>query len=319
MELPKRARTAKWENGVLTIDNVKQYQVSNLTMEMMEHLANYNLVGFHVNGYPITDDMIIPFKGHKSMVNFGVEYGAITDSCLEMFADMPKLRILLLDGNTSINGINLSVLKDCKLDLLSLNNTNLTDEGLKQASFISKLTHIQIDHTNVTYEGIMAITDNKRIEPVVFDQFTKEQMENFFKIQRQKAKKSLVLDEKSVNECQIILTKFFEDMTIWEQYVEQVGFENEKVESQLLMIWEKYVSEKLRSGYRPLCLSYNSQGTYKNEEFIDAEHITRNKLYIYTRDKIIGFERRFLMKRVGNSWRIDGLQERLDGWQRVGL
>lgn len=270
MELPKRARTAKWENGVLTIDNVKQYQVSNLTMEMMEHLANYNLVGFHVNGYPITDDMIIPFKGHKSMVNFGVEYGAITDSCLEMFADMPKLRILLLDGNTSINGINLSVLKDCKLDLLSLNNTNLTDEGLKQASFISKLTHIQIDHTNVTYEGIMAITDNKRIEPVVFDQFTKEQMENFFKIQRQKAKKSLVLDEKSVNECQIILTKFFEDMTIWEQYVEQVGFENEKVQSQLLMIWEKYVSEKPRSGYRPLCLSYNSQGTYKNEEFIDA-------------------------------------------------
>ena len=319
MELPKRARTAKWENGVLTIDNVKQYQVSNLTMEMMEHLANYNLVGFHVSGYPITDDMIISFKGHKSMVNFGVEYGAITDSCLEMFADMPKLRILLLDGNTSINGINLSVLKDCKLDLLSLNNTNLTDEGLKQASFISKLTHIQIDHTNVTYEGIMAITDNKRIEPVVFDQFTKEQMENFFKIQRQKAKKSLVLDEKSVNECQIILTKFFEDMTIWEQYVEQVGFENEKVQSQLLMIWEKYVSEKPRSGYRPLCLSYNSQGTYKNEEFIDAEHITRNKLYIYTRDKIIGFERRFLMKRVGNSWRIDGLQERLDGWQRVGL
>ena len=50
MELPKRARTAKWENGVLTIDNVKQYQVSNLTMEMMEHLANYNLVGFHVSG-----------------------------------------------------------------------------------------------------------------------------------------------------------------------------------------------------------------------------------------------------------------------------
>ena len=319
MELPKRARTAKWENGVLTIDNVKQYQVSNLTMEMMEHLANYNLVGFHVSGYPITDDMIIPFKGHKSMVNFGVEYGAITDSCLETFVDMPKLRILLLDGNSSINGINLSVLKDCKLDLLSLNNTNLTDEGLKQASFISKLTHIQIDHTNVTYEGIMAITDNKRIEPVVFDQFTKEQMENFFKIQRQKAKKSLILDEKSVNECQIILTKFFEDMTTWEQYVEQVGFENEKVQSQLLMIWKKYVSEKPRSGYRPLCLSYNSQGTYKNEEFIDAEHITRNKLYIYTRDKIIGFERRFLMKRVGNSWRIDGLQERLDGWQRVGL
>jgi len=25
------------------------------------------------------------------------------------------------------------------------------------------------------------------------------------------------------------------------------------------------------------------------------------------------------MKRVGEGWRIDGVQERLDGWQRTGL
>ena len=51
----------------------------------------------------------------------------------------------------------------------------------------------------------------------------------------------------------------------------------------------------------------------------DAEQITKNKLYIYTREKNTGFDRRFLMKRVGDNWMIDGVQERLDGWQRTGL
>ena len=31
------------------------------------------------------------------------------------------------------------------------------------------------------------------------------------------------------------------------------------------------------------------------------EQITKNKLYIYTREKNTGFDRRFLMKRVGES------------------
>ncbi len=32
-----------------------------------------------------------------------------------------------------------------------------------------------------------------------------------------------------------------------------------------------------------------------------------------------GFDRRFLMKRVGEGWKIDAAQERLNGWQRMGL
>ena len=79
------------------------------------------------------------------------------------------------------------------------------------------------------------------------------------------------------------------------------------------------MSEKPRPGYRPLGLSYSAQGTYNGEEFLDAEQITKNKLYIYTREKNTGFDRRFLMKRVGEGWMIDGVQERLDSWQRTGL
>ena len=319
MELPKRARTADWKNGVLTLDGEKQYEIPELTMDLTERLAGYTLVGFHVKGYPVTDELLSPFAGHKSMVNFGVEDGTLTDACFPVFSAMPKLRYLLLDGNAAIHGSGLSALQSCKLDLLTLNHTGLDDAGLLQAASIPKLSHIQIDYTTVTYEGLLSIAGNSRIEPVSHVQFTREQMEHFSQVQRESAKKPVQLDEQAAVECRGVLSAFFAEMTEWEQYMEQAGFEDAQAVPRLLAIWEKYVSEKPRMGYRPLGLSYSPQGTYKGERFLDAEQITRNKLYIYTREKNTGFDRRFLMKRVGEGWKIDAVQERLNGWQRVGL
>lgn len=318
-EWPKRSRTADWENGVLTLDGEKQFEVPELSAEITERLAGYTLVGFHVKGYPVTDELLAPFAGHKSMVNFGVEDGALTDACFPVFSAMSKLRYLLLDGNAAIHGSGLSALQSCKLDLLTLNHTGLDDAGLLQAASIPKLSHIQIDHTAVTYEGLLAIAGNNRIEPVVHVQFTKEQMEHFSQLQREKAKKPARLDEQAAEECRRVLSSFFAEMTEWEQYIEQAGFEDAAAMPRLLAIWAKYVSEKPRMGYRPLSLSYSAKGTYKGEQFLDAEQITQNRLYIYTREKHTGFNRRFFMKCVGEGWMIDAVQERLDGWQRVGL
>ena len=271
MEWPKRTRTADWENGVLTLDGEKKFDIPKLTAEIMERLAGYTLVGFHVKGYPVTDELLAPFAGHKSMVNFGVENGTLTDACFPVFSAMPKL------------------------------------------------SHIWIDHTAVTYDGLLAVAGNNYIKPVAHVQFTKEQMEHFSQLQREKAKKPVQLDEQAASECRNVLSAFFAEMTEWEQYMEQVGFEDAEAVPRLLAIWEKYVSEKPRLGYRPLALSYSAQGTYNGEEFLDAEQITKNKLYIYTREKNTSFDRRFLMKRVGEGWMIDAVQERLDGWQRTGL
>ena len=319
MEWPKRARTADWENGVLTLDGEKQFEAPELTMEIMERLAGYTLVGFHVKGYPVTDELLAPFAGHKSMVNFGVEDGALTDACFPLFSAMPRLRYLLLDGNAGISGGGLSALRECKIDLLTLNRTGLDDAGLLQAASIPRLSHIQLDHTAVTYEGPLAIAGNNYIKPVAHVQFTQEQMEHFSQLQREKAKKPTQLDKQAVENCRRVLSAFFAEMTEWEQYMDQVGFEDAEAVPRLLAIWEKYVSEKPRLGYRPLALSYSAQGTYNGEEFLDAEQITKNKLYIYTREKNTSFDRRFLMKRVGEGWMIDAVQERLDGWQRTGL
>ena len=51
MEWPKRARTADWENGVLTLDREKKFETPELTAEIMEQLAGYTLVGFHAVSY----------------------------------------------------------------------------------------------------------------------------------------------------------------------------------------------------------------------------------------------------------------------------
>lgn len=319
IEFPKRARTIRWENGILTLDGEKTIELPELTIEIMEKLAGYKPVGFYVKGYPVTDELLTPFAGSKNMVNFGVEYGQLTDACFSVFATMPKLRYLLLDGNGGITGSGLSAMKACKIDLLTLNHTGLDDNGLLQAASIPKLTHIHIDHTAVTYDGLLNIANHPRIEPVSKEQFTQAQMENFSKLQREKAKKSVKLNQNAVEACQKILKGFFEAMTAWEKYVSEKGFDDEEVKPRLLNIWEQYVSEKPRLGYRPLALSYSPTGTYSQEVFIDAEQLTKNKLYIYTKTEGIGFEHRFLMKRTEGSWKIDALQERLDGWRRVGL
>ena len=59
MEWPKRARTVNWESGVLTLDGEKQFEIPELTAEIMEQLAGYTLVGFHVKSYPVTDELLV--------------------------------------------------------------------------------------------------------------------------------------------------------------------------------------------------------------------------------------------------------------------
>ena len=46
MEWPKRARTADWENGVLTLDGEKQFEIPELTAEIIGRLAGYTPVSY---------------------------------------------------------------------------------------------------------------------------------------------------------------------------------------------------------------------------------------------------------------------------------
>ena len=98
MEWPKRAQTADRENGALTLDGEKQFEVPELTAEIMERLAAYTPVGFHMKGYPVTNELLAPFAGHKSMANFGVENDALTNACFPVFPPVPRKKGVLYGG-----------------------------------------------------------------------------------------------------------------------------------------------------------------------------------------------------------------------------
>ena len=280
---PKRARTIDWEDGKLIFDGDKVMLMPELSVEVMQQIGAYPaLVGFHVKHYPLTDEQVQPLAGAKKMVNVGIEYAELTDACFAVFATMPALKYLLLAGNPAITGKGLSTMQASKVDLLDLSATSLDDEGLH---------HL----------------------------FTQEQMELFASLQRNQAKKKLEVDADAVHQAEQVLYAFFAAMTQWEKYTDQAGFDAPDVRPKLQQIWQQYVSEKPRMGYRPLALSLSPEGTYAAFRLVDAEQVSRNKLYIYAQDERINLDYRFWMKRVGEAWKIDAVQMRTDGWRRCGL
>ncbi|OUO92759.1 NTF2 fold immunity protein [Cloacibacillus sp. An23] len=320
-DFPRRARCVDWRDGTLIFDGGAPVEAYEPTIEIMERLgALSGMAGFHSYGVPLTDELIQPLAGLKNMVNLGVEGGLLTDGCFPIFASMPKLEILLLDGNSGINGEGLSALGNSKVNLISLNDTMLDDGGLKLAAALPKLSYIHAERTKITYGGMMAVSGNRRLNIIASGLFTAEQMEAFHKEQRERAKKKTAIDENSVREAKDTLRAFFAAMTQWEAETERNGFDHPDTAPSLLAVWDKFVSEKPRPGYRPVSLSYSSLGTYTGVSVTDAEQVTKNKLWLYA-DQTGGAksEYRFLMKRTAEGWKIDYVQMRLDDWRRCGL
>lgn len=320
-DFPKRARCVDWRDGVLIFDNGASIEAHEPTIEIMERLgALSGMVSFHACGVPLTDELIQPLAGLKNMVNLGVTNGLLTDGCFPIFASMPKLQILTLDGNSAVSGTGLGALGSSKVNLISLNDTALDDGGLTLAASLPKLAYLHAERTRITYEGMMSVAGNRRLNIIADSIFTSEQAEAFHIEQRERTKKKTALDPNSVREAKETLCAFFAAMTQWEAETERNGFDHPNTTPSLLAVWEKFVSEKPRPGYRPVSLSYSHLGTYTGVSVTDAEQITKNKLWLYA-NQTGGAESeyRFLMKRTADGWKIDYVQMRLDDWRRCGL
>ena len=320
-DFPKRARCVDWRDGVLIFDNGASIEAREPTIEIMERLgALSNMVGFHSYGVPLTDELLKPLAGLKNMVNLGVTNGLLTDGCFSIFASMPKLQILLLDGNSAVSGAGLDALGSSKVNFISLNDTALDDGGLTLAASLPKLAYLHAERTRITYEGMMSVAGNRRLNIIADSLFTSEQAEAFHIEQREKAKKKTALAPNSVREAEETLCAFFAAMTQWEAETERNGFDHPNTAPSLLAIWDKFVSEKPRPGWRPVSLSYSSPGTYTAVKVTDAEQVTKNKLWLYAEETGgAKSEYRFLMKRTAEGWKIDYVQIRFDDWRRCGL
>lgn len=320
-DFPKRARCVDWRDGALIFDGGATIEAPEPAIEILERLgALSNMVGFHTYGVPLTDELIKPLAGLKNMVNLGVTNGLLTDGCFPIFASMPKLQILTLDGNAAINGAGLGALGSSKVNLISLNDTALDDCGLTLAASLPKLSYLHAERTRITFDGMMSVAGNRRLNIIADSLFTPEQTEAFHIEQREKAKKKTALEPNSVREAKETLRAFFAAMTQWEAETERNGFDHPSTEPSLLAIWDEFVSEKPRPGWRPVSLSYSSPGTYAAVKVTDAEQVTKNKLWLYAEETGgAKSEYRFLMKRTAEGWKIDYVQIRFDDWRRCGL
>lgn len=320
-DFPKRARCIDWRDGVLIFDNGASIEARKPTIEIMERLGAFSgMVSFHACGVPLTDELIQPLAGLKNIVNLGVTNGLLTDGCFAVFASMPKLQVLLLDGNFAVSGAGLDALVSSKVNLISLNDTALDDGGLTLAASLPKLAYLHAERTRITYEGMMSVAGNRRLNIIADSLFTPEQAEAFHTEQRERTKKKTALAPNSVREAEETLRAFFAAMTQWEAETERNGFDHPNAAPSLLAIWDKFVSEKPRPGWRPMSLSYSSPGTYAAVKVTDAEQVTKNKLWLYAEESGgAKSEYRFLMKRTAEGWKIDYVQIRFDDWRRCGL
>lgn len=321
LELPRKISTVKYKNGILSVDNCLEVKLQAFTQEIMEQLGGYSsMVGFYLEHCPVTDDLLEPLWGLKGMVNLGILGGELTDKSFAVLASMPKLQYLWLEGNAGMTGSGLEMLRESKLNTLSMKGTALDDAGVLLAAQLPKLSYLHVDDTAVTFEGILAIAHNRRIKICSKTLFSQEQLEAFSAAQRAAGKKKLTLDKQAVAMATDALVRFFDAMTGWETMAYQKGISGEGLREPLQKIFDTYVSEKPRQGFRPMGLSADASGTYHAHEIVDAEQVTKNKLYLYTRDNAGSKSAyRFLMRNVDGTWKVDGAQVHWDGWQRWGL
>lgn len=321
LELPKKISTVKYKDNILTIDNNQEIELQSFTPEIMKQLGGYaSIVGFYLENYPLTDELLEPLRGLKKLVNVGIIGGRLTDQSFAIFASMPKLQYLWLEGNVDMTGSGLALLRESKINALDMKHTALDDKALLLAAELPKLSYLHVDDTLVTFDGILAVADNQRIKICSKTLFSVEQLDAFSAAQRMAGKKKLTLDQQAAAQATEILQRFFDAMTAWEIMAYQNGITSEGLQESLQQIFDMYVSEKPRRGYRPLGLSAEANGTYHAHKIIDAEQVTKNKLYLYTKNSSGSQSTyRFLMRNVNGSWKVDHAQVHWDGWQRWGL
>ena len=75
------------------------------------------------------------------------------------------------------------------MNLISLNDTALDDGGLTLAASLPKLAYLHAERTRITYEGMMSVAGNRRLNIIADSLFTPEQAEAFHIEQRERTKK----------------------------------------------------------------------------------------------------------------------------------
>lgn len=309
MDFKKRARTYQFENRKFTSEEI----------DLISRQSG--LVAISFKDCPISDLDMKKICGLKKLVNVSLENTKITDLSLNYLAEIPNLKYLFIT-KANINGEGLESFKSHKkLNTLWLNDTNLDDKGVENLKDFKKLGIVRIDNTNVSKSGVLSIASNYMLQIIPNKTITKEIVDLFESEQRRLNKKKLEFNQAEIDNAKLLITTFFKEMTKWEKYAEKLNDFTEELIDKCVAIFGTFCIDKERKGYRPRWSSF-SRGpnyTYSNQNIVDFEQPTKNKIIIYTKDEYLNSQYRYIILRKENSWKIDECYRLSSGWKKNGL
>lgn len=119
-------------------------------------LTHMNGSYFNVHGFNVGDDFISALLSWRQMEQLGLHMGDVThEQVARVLRHFPDLVALSLAHSTGVDDKMLSILASHdKLATLSLQETAVTDAGLRSLQDLKSLTSIQVKGTQVTQNGI---------------------------------------------------------------------------------------------------------------------------------------------------------------------
>lgn len=304
--------TAAFENRTFSSEEIKQIGQSK------------RLLGISFVNCPITDEEIREICNLPKLVNVLLENTKITDKSLAYLSQLPNLKYLFIT-KADITGSGFKYFENNrKIECIWACSTKLDDENLRLLAKIPKLGTLLVNDTSVTFDGLLSIANNPRVKVVAKDMFTIEQMELFESEQRKLAKKKQATNDIDIELAKEKLLAFFNAITVWEKYATELGDDAFKYQEELKIkcsaIFNQFCTEKSRKGGRPESIHFSGGPNYSygQQNIIDVEQPSKNKIYFYTKDPI-DFQYRYILVKKDNEWKIDEKQWQSGGWKKDGL
>lgn len=292
-----------------------------LTGNQLTQIVDSKPRGIVFKNCTISERQIEQLATAIAITNLTIENCGLTDSHIQHLSNLPKLEYLFVNGNEIEGSGFVSFVGHNKLNVVWLDNNPFGDRGLALIASLPKISTIRMANTRITFDGIIAVADNYKLNLCVDDRdtkkmlFTQEQMNEFERVQRHLAKKKKESDTILVSAAEKALLHFFEAYTEFERFA---GTQKDMFSSEVKEKYQQLLSQYCSLGNhqnRLSSLSTSSPYTFGGHVVVDDEQVSKTKMYIYTKDHI-GSLHRTLLALDGERWLVDKQQYMYEGWKK---
>ena len=299
-----------------------KFEVLSFTNQEMEEILATKPRGLVFNNCEFTQQNIEKLSECTSLINLTIESCNLTDQYLSYLSGLVRLEYLFLSDNLITGEGFLSFSGQKKLCAIWLDNNPIGDKGLRIIANLPKISTVRMAGTQITFDGLIAVADNYKLNPLFNDLttkemlFTEEQIEEFERVQRHLAKKKKDSDPAIAEVAEKALQSFFN------AYSELESFASQQTDT---------FCEEVKTKYQQLMFQHCSQNNHKNQlcsvstsgpyytfgdhKIVDNEQKSSSKIYIYTKNREKNVYRTLLILEEG-KWVVDKQQRKYNGWDK---